>query len=116
MKNNNDFAKSLKELNTAKRLMNEVYENIMAQEENPNPQGVPPTEMQGGEGMGEETPLSDPQMNDIIDQIRQLAIKGIAQYADQVDSEKYQSLKKIWLLTDKFYEEALGDNNDKKKF
>ena len=114
-KQNNDYANSLKELNEAKRLMNEVYENIMSQENAPIQQNMPPQGMEG-EDIGEETPMEDPQMNDIIDKIRQLAIQGIAQYADQVDSEKYQSLKKIWLLTDKFYEDAIGDNNDKKKF
>ena len=68
---------------------------------------------EGAEGMEMEEQAHD----NVIDQIRQLAIKGIAQYADDIESEQYQSLKKIWLLTDKFYEGLEGEdgNNNVKK-
>jgi len=74
--------------------------------------------MQDG-GMSEDEAASpmeqvDTEVTSVIDQIRELAIKGIAQYADDIESEQYQALKKIWLLTDKFYEDLNGDENNKK--
>lgn len=39
-----------------------------------------------------------------IDQIRLIALEGIQEFSDDVDSEQYQFFKKIWLLCDKVYE------------
>ena len=36
-----------------------------------------------------------------INQIRMLALDGIQEYADDVDSEEYDFFKKIWLMCDK---------------
>lgn len=72
--------------------------------------------METNEGEANAPYEEETEHNNVIDQIRQLAIKGIAQYADDIESEQYQSLKKIWLLTDKFYEglENEEGNNVKK--
>lgn len=39
--------------------------------------------------------------DDKINQIRMLALDGIQDYADNVDSEEYDFFKKIWLMCDK---------------
>lgn len=39
--------------------------------------------------------------DDKINQIRTLALDGIQDYADDVDSEEYDFFKKIWLMCDK---------------
>ena len=108
MRKNNIISESLYDLKRFKKLINESFDDgSMQQAQQP---------MQGQEMGGDmEQPMEgDGQMSDIIDQIRQLAIQGIAQYADQVESEMYQNLKKIWLMTDKVYEEAFGDKDNKK--
>ena len=38
-----------------------------------------------------------------INQIRSLALEGIQEFAEQVDSEEYQIFKNIWMSCDKFY-------------
>lgn len=41
---------------------------------------------------------------DNISQIRSLALNGIQDFAENVESEEYQFYKKVWLLCDKFCE------------
>lgn len=41
--------------------------------------------------------------DDKINQIRSLALEGIQEFAEQVDSEEYQIFKNIWMSCDKFY-------------
>ena len=41
---------------------------------------------------------------DKINQIRALALEGIQDFAENVESEEYQFYKKVWLLCDKFCE------------
>ena len=38
-----------------------------------------------------------------INQIRSLALEGIQEFAEAVDSEEYQIFKNIWMACDKFY-------------
>lgn len=38
-----------------------------------------------------------------INQIRSLALEGISEFAEKVDSEEYQMFKNIWMTCDKFY-------------
>lgn len=64
-------------------------------------------------GQVEMEPEIDEQTVDVINQIRELAIQGIAQFANDVESEQYRALKRIWLETDKFYESINGDNDKK---
>lgn len=75
-------------------------------------QGMP----QHGGDMEEQDPQVSEQTVDCINQIRELAIQGIAEFANDVESEEYQALKKIWLLTDKFYEGMQDDGEQKKSF
>ena len=105
-----------------KKMLNESYgddmgqmggQQMYAQQGQPMPNGeegyVEANEGAEGAPFEGEAP-----QNNVIDQIRQLAIKGIAEYADDIESEQYQSLKKIWLLTDKFYEDLQGDDEKRK--
>ena len=56
--------------------------------------------MMGDEMMGdEELPIN--QTEDKVNQIRTLALDGIQEYAEQVDSEEYQFFKKVWMMCDK---------------
>lgn len=56
--------------------------------------------MMGDEMMAdEELPIS--QTEDKVNQIRTLALDGIQEYAEQVDSEEYQFFKKVWMMCDK---------------
>lgn len=111
----NTLNESLKELDNFKKILSEAYGEMGGQPQGmmQQPQGQMPQQEQMMGEEGQESPLADPEMADIIDQIRQLSIQGIAKYADEVDSEQYQALKKIWLLTDKFYEDLSGDNKKK---
>lgn len=48
-----------------------------------------------------EENMGNMQSDDKINQIRMLALDGIQDYADDVDSEEYDFFKKIWLMCDK---------------
>lgn len=39
-----------------------------------------------------------------IDQIRMIALEGIQEFSDDVNSEQYEFFKKVWLMCDKVYE------------
>ena len=41
------------------------------------------------------------QTEDKVNQIRTLALDGIQEYAEEVDSEEYQFFKKVWMMCDK---------------
>jgi hypothetical protein len=106
-KNSIPLSNYMNDLTNARNILKEAFGDMEMGEQVPH--GQMADEQVSQEGENEMEPVEDPQMNDIISQIRELAIKGIAQFADQVESEKYQSLKRIWLETDKFYESMFGD-------
>lgn len=54
----------------------------------------------------------DSQPNDIIGNIRQLALQGIQAYSQNVDSTEYEFFKKIWLMCDKACSEQNGDTKE----
>lgn len=63
----------------------------------------------------EQSPYAnDSQMRSIIDQIRELAIQGIAKYADNCMDQRYVSLKKIWEETDRFYQSFMDNKSNNK--
>ena len=49
-----------------------------------------------------------------IDQIRQIALKTIAQLAEDPTAESYQMMKKIWMMCDKAIESALQPEDERK--
>jgi hypothetical protein len=97
-----------KELNNLLREMAEVTSILKS---NPLNEEFDAPQEGMDEFAAEEYPQDTEETVDVINQIRELAIQGISKYANQVESEQYQALKKIWLLTDKFYEGMNGDNN-----
>lgn len=64
---------------------------------------------------GEEGSIVDDQEEcssiDKISQIRALALSGIQDYAEDVESDEYQFYKKIWLLCDKVCETDKSSDN-----
>lgn len=52
----------------------------------------------------EEMPQDEERLSEkyaVLDQIRELALKGLTELSKEPDSEQYQSLKKIFLMLDK---------------
>lgn len=54
----------------------------------------------------------DAEIKPLIDQIRVLALKGVAKLANNPTSESYQLLKKIWQTVDKAAESANKPQNN----
>ena len=106
MKRNN-LKDTLKEIDEISKLLKESYvfedEPQMAPEE-----GMPIN----GEMSPEEQMMGEPDMmatDKRIDQIRMIALEGIQEFADDVESEQYQFFKKVWLMCDKVYESGERD-------
>ena len=105
----NTLKDTLKEIDEISKLLKESYvfdekEPQMAPEE-----GMPMDGQQmspeGQQIMGEPDMLATDQR---IDQIRMIALEGIQEFADDVESEQYQFFKKVWLMCDKVYESGEG--------
>jgi hypothetical protein len=100
---------TLKEIDAFSKLIKESYvfderEDMMGREGRPMPneEGIPQDEM----GMGEPDMLATDKR---IDQIRMIALEGIQEFADDVNSEQYEFFKKVWLMCDKVYESGEKD-------
>lgn len=64
---------------------------------------MPQEEMIPQEGMeGEEVNAIDV-ADENINQIRELALSGIQEYSNDVESEEYNIFKRIWMECDKYY-------------
>ena len=63
----------------------------------------------GMEAQHEEIPASEPEMGmeptlegkEVVDQIRKMALKAMAELADNTEDSYYSVLKKIWQMADK---------------
>jgi hypothetical protein len=108
MKRNN-LKDTLKEIDKISKLLKESY--VFEDE----PQMAPEEGMPMREPMhDEEQMMGEPDMmatDKRIDQIRMIALEGIQEFADDVESEQYQFFKKVWLMCDKVYES--GENDTK---
>lgn len=142
MKKTSLIQESLKDIKNFKKIISEAYDDMgmdaqqptdmpndmqasMGDEEMMQQPKKDPRQMSNHERMeasmnGEfnETENASPYANDgemksIIDQIRELAIQGIAKYSENVEDQRYQSLKRIWVETDKFYESFMSDKQKK---
>ena len=85
--------KLLRDLDKYSKLMTEAYiydENEYGMDDE--------RECTEDDGMGEQDLSSQ---DDRIAQIREVALSGLQEYAENVDSEMYQFYKKIWLMCDK---------------
>lgn len=59
-------------------------------------------------------PANNGSVDEIIKNIRIMALKGIAQLAETPESPQYDLLKKVWQLIDKTVEQKKDTNNVKK--
>lgn len=83
------------ELDSAMRILKEEYGIDSYNDEfNDEYQNMDDAPIEGeGVDLGEK--------DERIDQIREVALEGLQDYAHNVDSEMYQFYKKIWLMCDK---------------
>lgn len=95
MNNKMNMREMIDEMNKLSQLLKESYIFDGAEEEVPMEEPMP-EDMMGAE---EDMPIS--QTEDKVNQIRTLALDGIQEYAEQVDSEEYQFFKKVWMMCDK---------------
>ena len=93
MNKNLNMREMIDEVNRLSKLLKESY--IFDQEE------MPMEEPMDGEMMDAEEEMPLGQTEDKVNQIRALALEGIQDFAEQVDSEEYQFYKKVWMLCDK---------------
>lgn len=93
MKKNTFFEHTLQELDKYSKLIKESY--VFDDETNSY------NEEDMVDDYSEEDMNPQVSSNDKINQIRMLALDGIQEYADDVDSDEYDFFKKIWLMCDK---------------
>lgn len=108
MKKNN-LKDTLKEIDAISKLLKESYvfnEEEPMGDEMPQPQGEMPIDGEGMPMEGEPDMLATDKR---IDQIRMIALEGIQEFADDVNSEQYEFFKKVWLMCDKVYESGEED-------
>lgn len=105
-KNKTDFiTRTLRSLNESSKILKEAFDfddrdGELYQDEEMEPQDEYDNVENGHDdkGMNGED-LS--QQDDRIARIREVALEGLQEYAEDVDSELYQFYKKIWLMCDK---------------
>ena len=90
------------------RLSNLLKESYIFDETDEVPTEEP---MMGDEEMmtQEEMPINATE--DRVNQIRSLALEGIQEYAEDVDSPQYDFFKKVWMLCDKVCSEKEKKND-----
>lgn len=97
----------MKETLDIKSLINEMNELSNILKESYVFDGEEPMPQEGGE-MPVEAPMEG-EVNAIdvadenINQIRELALSGIQEYSNDVESEEYNIFKRIWMECDKYY-------------
>lgn len=100
----NTLKNTLKEINEISKLLKESY--VFNEEE---PMG---DEMMMQDEMPIDYEDGEPDMmatDKRIDQIRTIALEGIQEFSDDVNSEQYEFFKKVWLMCDKVYESGEKD-------
>jgi hypothetical protein len=105
----------IKEMRELLDCENSILENFLipedyqddSDEETPFDEEIPADEnpdIQDEPESNEESPISDDVSSEIkplIDNIRKIALQGIAKLAERPETEEYDLLKRIWTLTDK---------------
>jgi hypothetical protein len=108
--NKDSIKEALDTLNLSQRLLKEDfgYGAPMGYEaeEQEMPQDI--SHYRGNEGVQQQVPQEEEntdmnlsKSDERIAQIREIALNGLQDYAQDVDSEAYQFYKKIWLMCDK---------------
>lgn len=97
--------RTLRELKKSTEILKEAYDFDERDEELEQDNEVMPDDDYNEENEyvdGENIEGQDlSQQDDRIARIREVALEGLQEYADKVDSEIYQFYKKIWLMCDK---------------
>ena len=104
----NTLKDTLKEIDEISKILKESYVFDGKEEPQAPIEGMPIN----GEMSPEEQMMGEPDMlatDQRIDQIRMIALEGIQEFADDVESEQYQFFKKVWLMCDKVYESGEGE-------
>lgn len=97
-KNKTSFLeRTLRDLNKSAKILQEAFD--FNDEEMPTQE-----DFDGGEENNQNDDMNGQdlsQQDDRIARIREVALEGLQEYAENVDSELYQFYKKIWLMCDK---------------
>lgn len=95
--------RTLRDLNKSAKILQEAFD--FSDEEQFNDEEIPAQEeCEGEEGNAQNDDMNGQdlsQQDDRIARIREVALEGLQEYAENVDSELYQFYKKIWLMCDK---------------
>ncbi len=95
--------RTLRDLNKSAKILQEAFD--FSDEEQFNDEEIPAQEeFDGEEGNAQNDDMNGQdlsQQDDRIARIREVALEGLQEYAENVDSELYQFYKKIWLMCDK---------------
>ena len=110
-RNTRPYGQVIDAMNRAGRILRE---NFVFNGEDPYAgQGMQmtPEEMAAMEGQAAQGSQISPDVQQYVDQIRQISLTGIQQFAQDVDSEEYDFFKKVWLMCDKLMsEKEKGDD------
>lgn len=111
-RNMRPYGQIIDEMNRAGRILKE---NFVFNGEDPYAaQGMQmtPEEMAAMEGQVEQGNQISPDAQQHVDQIRQVALSGIQQFAQNVDSPEYEFFKKVWLMCDKLMSDKEKGDDD----
>lgn len=105
-----EFDKIYNQINNYKQMLNEAYtldDEIASDEADPTVDDV--EALPSEDVANEDNSLNgEADIENIINNIRELTLQGIQAYAQDVQNPRYELLKKIWLLCDK----CLSDEDD----
>jgi hypothetical protein len=102
-----NFKKTVKDIERLSKILQESY--VFDDED----MEIDETPYADEEDMVEDEPTQNtPKGDDKINQIRSIALSGIQEFAEHVDSDEYQIFKNIWMSCDKFY----SNKNKEEKF
>ena len=110
-----EFYKIYRQIDNYKRMLNEAYtldDDIASDEVDPTDGDVEtlPSEDDANE---DNSFNGEADIENIINNIRELTLQGIQAYAQDVQNPRYDLLKKIWLLCDKCLSEEEDEIDNK---
>lgn len=110
-----EFYKIYSQIDNYKRMLNEAYtldDEIASDEVDPTVDDVEalPSEDEANE---DNSLNGEADIENIINNIRELTLQGIQAYAQDVQNPRYDLLKKIWLLCDKCLSEEEDEIDNK---
>ena len=109
MKKNNNLKSVIKEINKYNNIIRESY---VFDDENNDDMLLDDNEYDDDEDGVEFD--SSKSAEDRINEIRSIALEGIQEFAEEVDSNEYNIFKNIWMTCDKFYTSKNKENEEMK--